>query len=825
MKFKIFLFLFFFALFIIDNSSAKFSFPKFGKFGGKIGGRAPSSSRISHASSGRVTSHGTSSRGSSHGTSHGTSHGDISHGTSHITRTPVKSSGDFLKAEGGGATRPVAPPSTTNQGRLPGVVTDSRQTSPYQPSAPQDHIMKSSVTSLQNQDNKPGHTNPSWGNPYLNNNKPSIPGQPHTPLSNSYPDINKPPAPVPQAPPIGLKDHVYPPPIQPGHPPYPTGNSPYPGGYSPNPSWGNPYLNNNKPSIPGQPHTPSSNSYPNINKPPAPVPQPPPIGFKDHVYPPPIQSGHTPYPTGNSPYPGRYPSYPSGNAPYPSGSYRPTGGYPHAHIPHSPWGNSSGTSFSSLGNPYSMHPPGQSFNSPGPSYYPQQTHVFAQPAAQPFVPGQTVIMMPGQQDSGRGFGQMVKEALVFSTINAGVNRLINPHTHYIESKPAETAPSTTTHITYNNQYFNTEPGTMNSTNVPLANVPRSNPTLSGTSAPAEGPNSGPVLGTGNTYVLNISGSTNPTSAGVPNSAGTNTGVIGATSGVNGNLSAATRSNASNDQNSSSGYPSTVDNTVFNRISDKELFQITEELFAKSSFNVSKYLKLNLQKRVTSPNVTDEAKEPLFDVDSQLFDYPTIHVTRSLYDSYEHDFRKKINRTVELRKMEDLLIDTFLHTNVMSTAMNWLADRGFIDPDDFERKDVLRRIWFTMFSGSTCGFERVFASENYETAIIGVQDWIYFENQESLNRIDYMGYVDKLDLGNSSSSLVKLNFQMNGIIRPNATIFVGTLPELEMALYTICFYARSNSLCPVMLGKTQFNIYTHSFIYFGNEVIDLGLPMF
>ena len=67
--------------------------------------------------------------------------------------------------------------------------------------------------------------------------------------------------------------------------------------------------------------------------------------------------------------------------------------------------------------------------------------------------------------------------------------------------------------------------------------------------------------------------------------------------------------------------------------------------------------------------------------------------------------------------------------------------------------------------------------------------------------------------------------MDGIVRPNATIFIGTLPELEMALYTICFYARPNNLCPVSLGGTKFNIYTHSFTYFGTEIIDLALPMF
>ena len=76
-----------------------------------------------------------------------------------------------------------------------------------------------------------------------------------------------------------------------------------------------------------------------------------------------------------------------------------------------------------------------------------------------------------------------------------------------------------------------------------------------------------------------------------------------------------------------------------------------------------------------------------------------------------------------------------------------------------------------------------------------------------------------------ASLVKLNFQMDDIIRPNATIFVGTLPELEMALYMICFYTRPNNLCPVSLGGNKFNIYTHSFRYYGQDLIDLALPVF
>ena len=595
----------------------------------------------------------------------------------------------------------------------------------------------------------------------------------------------------PGATPYVPKDPVIRPPT--GQYPNQGNGAPYPPGPLPtgqaNPPWSNPYFHGNQPIHPAV--------------------QPPPYGFKDHIYP----QAHPARPGSHfdQPHIGGHPSYPQ-----------------HA-APSSPWPAPSSSapvhqpSAMPFGNPYSLHPSGNAYSTSGHAYYPQQSHVLAQPAMQPFVPGQTIVMMPGKQDSGRGIGEMVKEALVFSTINAGVNRVLNPYPHqYVGSRPADSAPASTTHVTYNNQYFNAPPGangTMNPPSVAQGNGPTDNPT--GTYAPSAGtytPNTGsyaPSAGTG-PVPSSASGNMFPTS--IPNNAAaTTTGVTGSV------VTPTTQSNVSNNQGNSTTNPNTVDNTLSYRISDDELAKITEDLFAKSP-NISKYIKLNLQNRTTSPNVTDGAKHPLFEIEQALLDFPSISVIRTLYDSYEHDYRKKLNRTLEIREQENLLIDTYLNTNVMATTMQWLADRGFIDPDDFERKDVIRRVWFTMFSGSSCGFERVFASENYGTGVIGVQDWIYFENQETLKRIDYMGYVDKLNLG-STSSLLKLNFEMDGIVRPNTTIFVGTMPELEMSLYTICFYARPNNVCPVSLGGTKFNIYTHTFTYFGNDVIDLALPLF
>ena len=55
----------------------------------------------------------------------------------------------------------------------------------------------------------------------------------------------------------------------------------------------------------------------------------------------------------------------------------------------------------------------------------------------------------------------------------------------------------------------------------------------------------------------------------------------------------------------------------------------------------------------------------------MLDYPSIYVTRSLYESYEYDFRKKLNRTLETRKQENLLIDAFLNTNEMDSLIQMI----------------------------------------------------------------------------------------------------------------------------------------------------------
>lgn len=255
-----------------------------------------------------------------------------------------------------------------------------------------------------------------------------------------------------------------------------------------------------------------------------------------------------------------------------------------------------------FGNPYSTHPVGGTYGPAGHSYYPQQ-HVLAQPAAQPYIPGQTVIMVPGQQDSGRGFGQMVKEALVFSTINAGVNRLINPHHHYVPDYSRPASPSTTaseTHITYNNQYFNTAPPG-NTPSVPASpNVLQGNVPIT---YPANYPN--PVNNPAITPGISIPTITGNNGSIYPASNDSSVNTVGTTNNMGSPPNGFPAGNTINDQKGPD-QGTTIYSSQY-KISDNDLLMLTEELFAKQEVNISKYLTIHLQNK--SENVTDIAKRP------------------------------------------------------------------------------------------------------------------------------------------------------------------------------------------------------------------------
>lgn len=175
-------------------------------------------------------------------------------------------------------------------------------------------------------------------------------------------------------------------------------------------------------------------------------------------------------------------------------------------------------------------------------------------------------------------------------------------------------------------------------------------------------------------------------------------------------------------------------------------------------------------------------------------------------------------------------------------------------------NMLRTIWFENYSrgmgkiGSSA-FEHVFLGEiKNHTQVSGLHNWVYFYMKESQSGqshpINYMGYMNSVALGNvcilnkehsiitflfihshinililyqQKGQIVKYRFKYNNLSKPVNAMFIGTLPELDMALYTICFQVKANRGCPVSLAGNKLTIRTHTFKYRGKRLIGSAFP--
>lgn len=67
--------------------------------------------------------------------------------------------------------------------------------------------------------------------------------------------------------------------------------------------------------------------------------------------------------------------------------------------------------------------------------------------------------------------------------------------------------------------------------------------------------------------------------------------------------------------------------------------------------------------------------------------------------------------------------------------------------------------------------------------------------------------------------VTLRMSFYGVTKPFNGFFVGTSPELEMSLYTVCFLATPDKQpCDIQLGKARMSIVSHVWTWKGKRLI-------
>ncbi|XP_055388361.1 endoribonuclease CG2145-like, partial [Condylostylus longicornis] len=261
--------------------------------------------------------------------------------------------------------------------------------------------------------------------------------------------------------------------------------------------------------------------------------------------------------------------------------------------------------------------------------------------------------------------------------------------------------------------------------------------------------------------------------------------------------------------------------------DDELSTLTENLLSKDVNNQNEFVTINLQGKTKSTDRTDEAPESLLDVKDQALQSPTIAKMRLLYNNYEVDTSINEYVTPIEHKEENDFVDAIMATSVMRAAMQFLQTKGIVTPDPKTHREYVKTLWFTLYSrgGGRIGssaFEHVFLNEIKNGTVIGMHNWVYYYEEEKSGNADYKGYIRKVDLG-TKGTILKYRFNYNGLEKYANTLFIGTSPELEMAIYTVCFAVRADQDCPISLNQQKINIVTHTWKYRGKQLIGSAYP--
>jgi poly(U)-specific endoribonuclease len=212
----------------------------------------------------------------------------------------------------------------------------------------------------------------------------------------------------------------------------------------------------------------------------------------------------------------------------------------------------------------------------------------------------------------------------------------------------------------------------------------------------------------------------------------------------------------------------------------------------------------------------------------------------MYDNHEAPVTRSEVVTDAERAEENAFINAVMRTDVMQRAYNFLKREGLAPASEVDFKRNLRDIWFGIYNRqrntpSSSGFEHVFLGEIKNGEVSGFHNWLYFLDQEAQNKANYLGWQKTLSLGKvgyissvlvqqifhlekynlylfflswqSGFDLLKNGFVWNGVAKNSSSMFVGTSPEFEMSLYTVCFYARPNQRCPMEIGGKTFDVKT------------------
>jgi len=212
---------------------------------------------------------------------------------------------------------------------------------------------------------------------------------------------------------------------------------------------------------------------------------------------------------------------------------------------------------------------------------------------------------------------------------------------------------------------------------------------------------------------------------------------------------------------------------------------------------------------------DEAPRKLFEYvnEAKLFSHPTTAALLRLHDDYKARAsvpEDQEHNRVELAEINDFLVKV-INTPTMQRTNAFLRSVGLLENQTRSWKGLLRHIWFDLYSrhrgvlGSS-GFEHVFLGEIDDGKVKGVHNWIWLYKMEKNGAIDYQGYLS----APTSNPVLLSNrfnwdFENHAYRKPKTSFVLGSTPEFDMALFTVCLLKHPNRVSKFKINGATFMV--------------------
>ncbi|VDO73571.1 unnamed protein product [Heligmosomoides polygyrus] len=205
--------------------------------------------------------------------------------------------------------------------------------------------------------------------------------------------------------------------------------------------------------------------------------------------------------------------------------------------------------------------------------------------------------------------------------------------------------------------------------------------------------------------------------------------------------------------------------------------------------------LNFQGHTNTRDSSDSASGTLFaKVDQSLLTKPSY----SQFLALMNNFNRETGLAEPRVSVDEVRLMKMKITVIFERAKTQDAWHPFArDPTYF--RYWIAQLWFIHYSRAsgrtdTSGFEHIFIGEEKNDEVSGLHNWLrlYMLERNKSEDFDYKGFVEK-----RGNVMAAVKFTWKGDLKRLGSILIGTSPEFEMALYTLCFPSRrGRDKCPV-----------------------------